>query len=167
VAANQGGVNVNRGFLFGIVLSFALPGAAAADAQAGGMVQASGAGMRGSDIVCGTGDIDSFEVLDFNSNPVPYFVLALATGPLFSGPAAPVVDPTIEIINLNTGALVAFNDDNGFGSNTFSVTGLELVGGFLTIQHRDSFVFFNANFPFRVVVRGFGGSCGSYALFIL
>ena len=164
------GMRTAIGFSFGVmVLSACLSRAEQPTQETEAMLPnaAPGAALRGSDIVCGTGDMDTFEVSDFNVTPATYYVLVVATGPLFGGPLAAVLDPVVEIYNRNNGTLVVFNDDNGVGSNTIYLTGREVLDGLLTVQPRDSMVLFNANFPFTIRVRGFGGSCGRYALFVL
>ena len=128
---------------------------------------------RSVDITCNSGDTDTYDINDFGTT-IPFlgptvYVIVVATATLFGGPfgGLPVLDPVVEIYNLNTGALVASNDDNGVGPNTIAVTGLDVLGGFLPIAPLDSFVFYAGNFPSRILVRGFGTSCGPYLLYIL
>ena len=127
---------------------------------------------RSVDITCGSGDTDSYDINDFGTTipslgPVVY-VIVVATASLFGGPfgGLPTLDPIVDITTQG-GSFIASNDDNGVGPNTIAVTGLDVLGGFLPIAGLDSFVFFSATSPSRITVRGFGGSCGPYLLYIL
>ena len=128
---------------------------------------------RSIDITCNSGDTDDFDVNDFGTttaglSPTVYVIVAW-TGNLFGGPfgGLPVLDPVVEIRRQSDNFLIASNDDNGVGSNTISVTGLDILGGFLPLRSLDSFVFFQATTTFYIRVRGFGGTCGPYAVYIL
>ena len=76
------------------------PGAASFVLQDGTRLSAQ---PRSVDIACNTGDTDSYDINDFNTNiaglPPTVYVMVIATASLFGGPfgGLPVLDPVVEI----------------------------------------------------------------------